>query len=210
MTRVRGNRLILLLARFNAGRRVDKGPGEFKLICSLVTMCLMLSSCSLLMPANANYGKRSFDTMYHDQITEARGMEDLRKAGPELESAHLGITSFDGIVLLTGQVPSEAASKLAKKTIAALPNVKKVHNELEIAGPTSLIARTNDSWLTAKVKTELLASRKVSGNRIKVVTEDGVVYLMGILSHREAEAAIDVARHVYGVRKIVTAFEYID
>lgn len=181
-----------------------------RLICTLLAMSLLLSGCSLFMPANENYGKRTFGTVWDDQMTESRGMEILRNASPDLKQAHIGITSFNGIVLLTGQVPSEAARKLAGDKIAALPNVKTVHNELQIAGPTSLLARSNDSWLTAKVKTDMLASKKVSGNRIKVVTEDGVVYLMGLLSHHEAKAAVDVARQVYGVQKIVTAFEYID
>lgn len=181
-----------------------------RLTFTLLAISFMLGGCSLLMPANANYGKRSFDTVWHDQMTEARGMEVLREASPALEHAHLGITSFNGLVLLTGQVPSQAAKELAGKKVAALQHVRKVYNELEIAGPTSMIARSNDAWLTTKVKTDLLASRKVSGNRIEVVTENGVVYLMGIVSHQAAKAAVDVARHVYGVQKIVTAFQYLD
>jgi len=178
--------------------------------CTLLTTLLLLGGCSIFMPANEDYGKRTLGTMWDDQMTESRGMKILRESGPELKDAHIGITCFDGIVLLTGQVPSEQAKKLASDKITALRNVKTVHNQLEIAGPTSMIARTNDSWLTAKVKTDLLASKRVSGNRIKVVTEDGVVYLMGLLTHHEAKAAVDVTRQVYGVQKIVTAFEYID
>lgn len=181
-----------------------------RLTCTLMAMLLLLGGCSMLMPANENYGKRTLGTVWDDQMTEARGMKILRESSPELQHAHLGVTSFNGIVLLTGQVPSEKAKKLAGQKIAALRGVKLVHNELQIAGPTSLIARTNDSWLTAKVKTDLLASKKVSGNRIKVVTENGVVYLMGLLTHHEAKAAVQVARQVWGVQKIVTAFQYID
>lgn len=175
-----------------------------------VLMILSLSGCSLFMPANEDYGKRTFGAVWDDQVTESRGMRVLREASPELEHAHLGITSFNGIVLLTGQVPSEEAKKTAGEKLAALRNVKKVYNELQIAGPISLLARTNDSWLTAKVKTDLLADKRVSGNRIKVVTENGVVYLMGLLTHNEAKLAVDVVRQVYGVQKIVTAFQYID
>lgn len=176
----------------------------------LVLALLSLGGCALVMPANQDYGKRSFGTVWDDQVNESHGMKVLREASPELEHAHLGITSFNGIVLLTGQVPSEEAKKTAGEKMASLSNVKKVYNELQIAGPISLLARTNDSWLTAKVKTDLLADKRVSGNRIKVVTENGVVYLMGLLSHNEAKLAVEVVRHAYGVQKIVTAFEYID
>lgn len=176
----------------------------------LTLAMLLLCSCTTIMPATQDYGRRSWGTSWHDQLVESRGMQALRDASPELKTAHVSITCFNGIALITGQVPSDAARKLAGDTVAKVAHVRTVHNELQIAGPTSMVARTNDSWLTAKVKTELLASDKVSGNRIKVVTEDGVVYLMGLVSHRAAKAAVDVARQVYGVQKIVTAFEYID
>lgn len=181
-----------------------------RLTFTLLAAAILLGGCSLFMPANEDYGKRTFGTVWDDQMVESRGMKVLREASPELKEAHVSITCFNGIVLLTGQVPSEDAKKLAGEKVAALRKAKTVHNELQIAGPTSMAARTADSWLTAKVKTDMLASNKVSGNRIKVVTENGVVYLMGLLTHHEAQQAIDVVRQVYGVQKIVTAFEYID
>lgn len=179
-------------------------------ICALFTALLLLQGCSALMPASEDYGKRTLGTVWDDQMTESRAMKILREASPELAHAHFSVVSFNGVVLLTGQVPSEDAKKIAAEKVAALRKVKIVHNELQIAGPTSMMARTNDSWLTAKVKTDLLASNKVEGTRIKVVTENGVVYLMGLLTHHEAEEAVEVTRKVYGVQKIVTAFEYID
>ena len=113
-------------------------------------------------------------------------------------------------MLLTGQVPSEDTKTLADQKVAELRKVKTVHNELQVAGPTSMVARSNDTWLMTKVKTALLTSNRVSGNRIKVVTEDGIVYLLGLLTRDEADAAVDVARQVYGVQKIVKVFEYIN
>ena len=175
-----------------------------------LALLFLLGGCAMFMPATEDYGKRTMGTVLDDQMTESRAGNILRAASPELKKSHFAVTSFNGIVLLTGQVPSEAAKQLAGEKVAAMRKVRLVHNELQIAGPTSLVARTNDSWLTAKVKTDMLASDKVSGNRIKVVTEDGVVYLMGLLTHHEAKEAVEVARQVYGVQKIVTAFEYID
>lgn len=88
--------------------------------------------------------------------------------------------------------------------------MRKIHNELEIAGPTSTIVRTNDVYLTSRVKLQLLADENAPGSRIKVVTENGVVYLMGLLKRSEADTAVAIVRSVPGVRKIVKVFEYID
>jgi osmotically-inducible protein OsmY len=89
-------------------------------------------------------------------------------------------------------------------------NIKKVHNELEVAGPTSLIARANDNWLTTKIKSSMAVSSSTDANRIKVVTENGIVYLLGLLTREEADAAVQLTRKTYGVQKIVKVFEYIN
>ncbi|HKI74000.1 MAG TPA: BON domain-containing protein, partial [Pseudomonadales bacterium] len=123
----------------------------------LLALLFLLQGCSLFMPATEDYGKRTLGTVWDDQMTESRAGNILRQSSPELKDAHFAVTCFNGVILLTGQVPSEAAKKLAGDKVAGLRKVKLVHNELQIAGPTSLVARTNDSWLTAKVKTDLLA-----------------------------------------------------
>lgn len=181
-----------------------------RILVTFLAAMMLLQGCSAFMPATEDYGKRTLGTVWDDQMTETRAMKILRESSPELKNAHLGVTSFDGIVLLTGQVPSEDAKSLAGQKVADLRKVKTVHNELQVAGPTSMVARSNDTWLTTKVKTALLTSNRVSGNRIKVVTEDGVVYLLGLLTRNEADAAVEVARQVYGVQKIVKVFEYIN
>ena len=88
--------------------------------------------------------------------------------------------------------------------------MRKVHNELTVAGKTSYLSRTNDSWLTTKVKSAMAAAESADSTRIKVVTENGVVYLMGLVTREEADAAADIARHIQGVQKIVKVFEYMN
>ncbi|MDZ7686868.1 MAG: BON domain-containing protein [Gammaproteobacteria bacterium] len=141
---------------------------------------------------------------------ETRAKKALRDAHPDLEDAHLSVTSFNGVVLLTGQVPSEEAKEVASKTVGELRHVKTLHNELQVAGPTSMVARYNDGWLSTKVKTALVTDEAIEGSRVKVVTEDGVVYLMGLMTRNEADAIVEKARQVFGVQKIVKAFEYIN
>jgi osmotically-inducible protein OsmY len=177
---------------------------------ALLAALFLLQGCSAILPASENYGKRTLGTVWDDQMIESRAKRLIREAHPDLAEAHFGVTSFDGIVLITGQVASPEAKAVATEKVSELRKVKVVHNEMEIAGPTSLLARSNDTWLTTKVKTALLASDKVAGNRIKVVTEDGTVYLMGLLTRDEADNAVEVARQVYGVQKIVKVFEYIN
>lgn len=176
----------------------------------IIAAALSVSGCSVFTPASEDYGKRSFGVYWDDQTTESRAKKLLRDAHPELKDAHLSVTSFNGTVLLTGQVPSEEAKQVAGATVDELRHVKTVHNELQIAGPTSMVARSNDVWLSTKVKTALISDETIEGSRIKIVTEDGVVYLMGLVTRDEADGVVERARNVFGVQKIVKAFEYIN
>ena len=172
----------------------------------LITLALIatLQGCaSVTGPTSEDQGSRTLGTVWDDQMIESRGKAIIRAATPELKEAHLGVTSFNGQVLLTGQVSSEEEKQAAGAAIKDLRKVRTVHNELEIAGPTSLVARTNDSWLTTKVKTALFTNEDTDAGRVKVVTENGVVYLMGLLSKAESEATVEKTRQVFGVQKIV-------
>lgn len=143
-------------------------------------------------------------------MVESRASSNIKSVNEQLSKANIEVTSFNGVVLLTGQVPSEDAKRQAEEAIDGVRNVRKVHNELEVAGPTSIPSRLNDSYLSTKVKTALLTDGDAEGSRTKVVTENGVVYLMGLLTRDEADAAVQRAREVFGVQKIVKMFEYIN
>lgn len=176
----------------------------------IVIFMLGLQSCALTGPVSEDYGSRTFGTVWDDQMIESRGKSVIRAVSDDLKDAHLGVISFNGMVLLTGQVPSVNAKEAAATAIAGLRKVRTVHNELEVAGPTTMMARTNDAWLTTKVKTALLTGAATEAGRVKVVTENGVVYLMGFLSRTESEATVEKTRQVFGVQKIVKAFEYLN
>ena len=176
----------------------------------LILLALLQGCASVTGPVSEDYGKRTLGTVWDDQMIESRGSANIRAANAELGEAHLNVTSFNGMVLLTGQVPSEAVKQAAGAAVKDLRKVRTVHNELEIAGPTSMMARTNDAWLTTKVKTALFTGEDTETGRVKVVTENGIVYLMGLLSRTEADAAVETTRQVFGVQKIVKVFEYIN
>lgn len=180
----------------------------------LLLSLLAISSCSTVMSltnqGSENFGKRTTGTKVDDELIESRAKVNISNSDLGLKKANIDITSFNGILLLTGQVDSDDLRKTAGASIKDMRKVRRVHNELRVAGPTSLIARTNDAWLTTKIKSLMAASKEVSANRVKVVTENGVVFLMGLLTTDEAEAATSVARSAYGVQKIVKVFEYIN
>jgi len=145
-------------------------------------------------------------------ITEDQGIE-LKTAGrieEKVKDAHINVTSYNRAVLLTGEVPSETAKADAERIARAVENVRNVLNELQVAGNSSLQARTNDTVLTSKVKARFVDSGKFSPLHVKVVTENGTVYLLGLVKKQEATEATEVARTTGGVRKVVRVFEYLD
>jgi osmotically-inducible protein OsmY len=176
----------------------------------LLACLLGLQGCAVTGPVSEDYGKRTLGTVWDDQMIESRGKAIIRAVSEDLKEAHLGVISFNGAVLLTGQVPSVKAKEAAATAIAGLRKVRTVHNELEVAGPTTMMARTNDAWLTTKVKTALFTGEGTDAGNVKVVTENGVVYLMGFLTRTESDATVEKTRQVFGVQKIVKAFEYLN
>ncbi len=126
---------------------------------------------------------------------------------PQLyKHARISTATYDGTLLLVGQVQTEDLKQRAEKIALSLEGVKKVYNELEVAGNESMLANVSDAWITSKVKTMLLRRKGLRSEDIKIVTENGVVYLMGDVSHTQANLAADAARRVGGVRKVVEVF----
>jgi osmotically-inducible protein OsmY len=124
------------------------------------------------------------------------------------EQSHVNVTSFNRNVLLTGEVPDEARKTLAVNLLKEIPNISNVTDEIVIGPKTSIASRSNDAYITSKVKTRFITENRFPANIVKVVTENSVVYLLGIVTQEEAEAAVDVARNTDGVTKVVKVFEY--
>lgn len=174
---------------------------------TLVCLSMTMSACSIFSDDPSH---RTPGVIIDDNVLEGLVGQEIRKSDRGYKGSHIIVVSFNGLVLLAGQVPSEALREKASEVAGRLKRVRKVHNELNIGGPISMIARTNDSWLTSKVKTRLLASGAVDGTKMKVQTENSVVYLMGLTTRAKADAAIEVASQIYGIQKIVKVFEYLD
>ena len=150
--------------------------------------------------------RRSTGTQFDDSGIESRASSRI---GERLgEKAHVNVTSFNRAVLLTGEAWDEAMRAEVEKIVAALPNVRSVTNEIQVAGASSATSRANDTAITARVKGRFVNVKDLNPLHVKVVTEAGVVYLLGIVTETEAETSTELARTTGGVRKVVKVFEY--
>lgn len=184
---------------------------QFKSL-ALVLNCILLTSCVAAVVAGAAagmvYDKRSVTTIEAD----ARSFHITHKnivTDPKLRDSRIVVTSFNRIILLVGQTPSASSRVMAEKIAQSTPGVSRVYNEITIEQPISVAQKTRDSWITGKVRSMMLTKKGLESGSIRIVTENGVVYLMGIATPNQATLAVDVARRVNGVNKVVKIFRYI-
>lgn len=182
-----------------------------------LTLCVSISGCSSVLtatrdnPIEDDRGTRTFGSKIDDSLIETKAAVNIAKASPDLDkNSHIVVTSYNGVVLLAGQTPRADLKALAEKEASGVQRVKKVNNELQVMEPSSLLARNNDAWLTTKIKSQMLTDSAIPGSRIKVVTENGIVFLLGLVTQQEATRATSLVQSVSGVQKIVKLFEYID
>ena len=186
------------------------------LMSALLTAVLMLlNGCATLVdsvnqePIAINEGERTWGSWLDDQTVETVTTVNIKKADPALRSARVKVISFNGIVLLIGQVPNQQLTELASNTAQNVAKVRQVYNELEIGPNADLMTQSNDSWLTGKIKTAMLANDAVTGDKIKINTEQGTVFLMGLVTPEMAEEAASIAANTRGVSRVIKVFEYI-
>ena len=184
---------------------------------SIIALSLLLASCSSVLtatrdtPIEDNHGTRTFGSTIDDQLIETKVAVNVNKADTAIESeGRIVATSYNGVVLLAGQVPRGDLIARAGEAAKQVQRVKVVHNELTAGPRLSLLARNQDGLITANLKTRLLTDGTIPGSRIKVVTEAGVVYLMGLVTHHEADLAVQQAQQIGGGQRIVKLFAYLD
>lgn len=184
-----------------------------KAAAALALACALLQGCGLAL---LGAGGAIAYTTIEDRRSTGTQLDDEaigRRASVRIEErfgskVHVNITVYNRAVLLTGEVPDDAIRTEVERVVLAVPNVRGATNELQLSGVSSVGARTNDSYLTSKVKARFLEAQRFRPVHVKVVTESGVVYLLGVVTDREAEEAADIARTTGGVRKVVKIFEY--
>ncbi|MGZ3182753.1 MAG: BON domain-containing protein [Telluria sp.] len=178
-----------------------------------VALLASLSGCvemlvgSAVVGAVATADRRTYGAQTEDKAIDVKA--ELRIPKITGDAGHVSANSYNRKVLLTGEVKDEAMKAAVERDVRAIEGVQGVVNELEIGGPSSYTSRSSDALITTKVKASLVDNKDVSATTIKVVTERGVVYLMGRVTEREGKIAAEVARGVSGVNKVVKVFEYI-
>lgn len=126
------------------------------------------------------------------------------------EESHVNVTSYNRNVLLTGETPDAERKTKAEALLKEIDNIRTVTNEIVISPKSTISSRGNDTYLTSKVKAKFVTENKFPANYVKVVTENSVVYLIGIVTQSEGDAAVEIARNTDGVSKVVKVFEYMN
>lgn len=181
-------------------------------------LCAMLagSGCSSMLvavdsnPIEDPPGKRTIAQQIADESIELKAVVNMHAADEGFKGSHINVVSYNGYVLIAGQVHNEALKEKASDVVRDIRHVRRIYNELEIAAPTASLVRTSDTWITAKIKSSLLMGSDTPGLRTKVVTENGVVYLMGMVTRGEADRLASAAADLSGVQRVVRLFEIID
>lgn len=179
----------------------------------LAALAPSLSGCIGAAAVGAGAGvlmltdRRISETYIADEGIEIRAANRIgEKYG---DKVHVNVTSYNRTLLLTGEVPDIETKEAIEKLASAVADVRRITNELNIAGPSSYAARSNDAYLTSKVKARFLDAARFSINHVKVVSETGAVYLMGLVTQAEADAAVEITRTTGGVQRVIRVFEII-
>lgn len=178
----------------------------------------LITGCVPLVAVGVGAGASTGAVISEDRRTSGIFIED---ESIELKSArrinqqfgdhvHINVTSFNRNVLLTGEAPDEVVIKKAEKLVMSVDNVRNIINEVKVSEKSSLASRSNDTLITSKVKTRFIGARGFQINHIKIVTENKIVYLLGMVKRAEADDAAELARSTPGVAKVVRVFEYLN
>lgn len=184
-----------------------------KLVLASAIITSTLAGCAPVVVGGAAAGgamasdRRTSGAYVEDQAIELKA--ETRIANQLGDKVHINVTSFNRNVLLTGEARDEESRKKAETIIKGLENVRSVTNEVVVGMISAMSGRASDTYLTSKVKTRMLTENKFPANFVKVVTEDSVVFLMGMVTRKEAEDAVEIARNTEGVTKVVKVFEYV-
>lgn len=181
----------------------------------LISLSCLSSGCIFVAGAAAGaaaiavvYDHRTLENVWEDTKIANQITKTIKKIAALRLESHIEVTVFNRVALLTGETPNIAWKDKAGNIARSVRGVSRVYNQITIQGPTSPLTRTSDTWITTKIKSEMLATENLKSGSIKVVTENGVVYLMGAVNHQQADTATDIARQVSGVQKVVKIFQY--
>mgnify|MGYP001237534991 CR=1 FL=1 len=182
----------------------------------LTAVVLILAGCTTVTGVanpgtiDENYGKRTLGAQVEDESIETKIGHNLRRTDARLGDARINVDSYNAIVLLTGQVPSEELKQKATEIAREVRNVRDVHNELSVAANLPASQRMSDTWINTRIRTSLATDETIDTSRLRFVTENASVYVMGIVTRSEADRIVNAVSRIGGVQRIVKVFDYID
>ena len=181
---------------------------------ALLTGALLLQGCAAVVvggaagTAKATGDRRTLGAQWDDQTIELKAANLLADNKSLSASSKISVYSNHGRVLLVGQTPSDAYKQEAGKIVGRIEGVRHVYNELRLGKPVSRGVRSNDTWITSKVRADMLGTKNFDSTKVKVVTENSEVFLIGLVTRQEGDQAVEIARHVSGVKQVIKAFEF--
>ncbi len=182
----------------------------------IVTAISQLAGCAAVVvgggaaAASVAVDRRTTGTVVEDEAIELKAKKLILENKELRDKTHINVTSYNTRVLVTGEAPDQALKTRVIDIVRSVDKVEHVYDEVAVAAPSALLSRSSDGVITSKLKTKMIAKENLPGVAIKVVTESGVVYLMGLVSRAEADTATEIARQTGGVKKVVRLFQYTD
>ena len=179
------------------------------MLANVIQGCAVATVVAVTAGATMVADRRSFSKQIDDQSIEFTAHNELAKQKALSKNTNLHVISVNGSVLIIGQAPNSYLRDLAIKSIQDVPDIVVIHNQIRIGSNTGVSTKSNDIWLTSRIKSALLATSAVNAKDIKVVTENSEVFLLGLVTKEEADIVVDIARNINGVSRVYKAFEYI-
>lgn len=184
--------------------------GLFITVAVILQGCVAATVVGVVGGVSVVNDNRTIGKLIDDQSIELNAHTKLAKVEGLTDNSNLQVVSVNAKALIVGQVPNTYLKDLAIKALNEVEGIEQVHDQVRISNTVSITTKTNDMWLTSKVKTALFQSDELDATNVKVVTENGEVFLMGLVKATEGNAAVEVARHITGVNRVFKMFEYID
>lgn len=184
---------------------------QIKVTMIVISVGLFLTGCmnAATTCASVAYNHTSIQKNVSDQLTTMRIYQAINHKSDDFKDANVMISTYNNEVLLAGQVPESWQKNKAEEIAKRVTNIKEIHNLIAVGSPSSTLTRLSDAWITAKIKAKFIAASDVDATQIKVVTENGTVYLMGQVLPETAQVAVDIARTTDGVVSVVKVFTYL-
>ena len=182
-------------------------------IIAFILIINLLASCAALVVVGAAggmivYDRRSLPMIERDARIFYVINTSIAKS-PTFDTARIVVSSFNRVVLLLGEAPSDNIRQAAERVANKTPNVRRVYNQITVGPKISIAQQSRDTWITGEIKSKMLAKKDLESGSIRVITEDGIVYLMGIVTQDQSDLAVAIARQIKGVKKVVKIFQYI-